>query len=465
MENRTLHFICQACQGALLRGAESLAIARVCTDSRRLAAGDLFVALAGENFDGHTFLDQAAARGAAGVVIDRAKTPSTLPGCAVIAVDDTRRALGRLAAAYRSGFELPVTAVAGSNGKTTTKDLAAAVLRKKFPTLSSPASFNNDIGVPLTLLDLGESHRAAVLEAGTNHPGELAPLLQMIRPRFGILTSIGREHLEFFRDLDGVLEEEGSLAEAIPPGGALFIPGDAPWTARVMQRSRSRVVRIGREPGNDWRISSIQLERQGTRFQVEAPSPGWSGEYRVQLLGRHQADNALLAIALGAEHGLSREEIAAGLAECPAPGMRLQLREVKGVRILDDSYNANADSMLAALETLQDLPCAGRRVAVLGDMAELGEQSRAAHEEVGRRAAELGVGQLFTIGSRAAWSAAAARAAGLNRVIEFADVDVAAPAVKKFLKTGDVVLLKASRAAHLERLSEFLRGGRPGRKN
>jgi len=339
------------------------------------------------------------------------------------------------------------------------------VLREKFDTLSSPASFNNDIGVPLTLLGLERSHRAAVIEVGTNHPGELAPLVRMVRPTCGILTCIGREHLEFFGDLSGVAAEEGWLAELLPAEGVLFVNGDCAWTGRVIKRARCRVVRVGRGEANDWRVRDLRLDKQGARFQVEAPAAAWSGEYRIQLLGQHQVDNALLAIALGAELGLARAEIARGLAACQAPKMRLQLWECNGVRVLDDAYNANADSMVAALETLRELPCKGRRVAVLGDMAELGDHSRAAHEEVGRRAAELGVGQLFTIGRMAGVTAAAARAGGLSRVIELPDVETAGAALKQFLKAGDVVLLKASRASRLERLGDMLRGGDAARKN
>ena len=192
--------------------------------------------------------------------------------------------------------------------------------------------------------------------------------------------------------------------------------------------------------------------QRGVRFQVDGPEAEFSGEYRIQLLGRHQVVNALFAIAVGMELGLGRAEVARGLAECRPPKMRLELWEFGGVRVLDDAYNANADSMVAALQTLRELPCKGRRVAVLGDMAELGAHSEAAHEEVGRRAAELGVGQLFAVGKMAPVMARAARDAGLNRVFEFADVETAAAAVKSFVKTGDVVLLKASRATRLERI-------------
>jgi len=429
----------------------------VCTDSRQAKPGDLFFAVRGERFDGHDFLSEVSARNVAAVVVEHHKLPKILPACAVLAVDDVRLALGRLAAAYRREFTLPVIAVGGSNGKTTTKELLAAVLRQKFATLWSEASFNNDIGVPMTLLRLQKAHQTAVLEVGTNHPGEIAPLVRMMAPGIGVITNIGREHLEFFGDLAGVAREEGWLAELLPVDGTLILNGDGEWAEKVAARAGARVVRAGLGEKNDWRATKLRLDKNGSTFQVSGPNPGQNGEYRLNLLGRHQVSNAMLAIAAGAELGLSYAQITSGLAACPPPKMRMQFWEANGVRVLDDAYNANTDSMIAALETLCDLPFQGRRVAVLGDMGEQGAHSASAHAEVGRHAARLGIGQLFAVGPLAAGTAQAARAAGLKRVIEFADVESAVTAVRKFLKSGDVVLLKASRTARLERIAESLK--------
>ena len=465
MDARSLKFIATACHGELLNGSPQTRVLQVSTDSRQTRSGDLFVALSGENFNGHQFVGEAARKGAVGIVIARSNLPVNVGDCAVIVVDDTRQALARLATQYRAEFELPVVAVAGSNGKTTTKDLVASVLSQQRSTLWSEASFNNDIGVPLTLLRLEGTHQAAVLEAGTNHPGELAPLVKMIRPNYGVLTCIGREHLEFFGDLAGVALEEGSLAELLPATGKLFLNGDDDWANRIAERSDAQVVRVGLSESNDWRARGVRLSKDGATFRVTGPNEEFAGDYRIHLLGRHQVVNALFAIAVGAELGLSRGSVARGLAACKPPKMRMQTWEFNGVRVLDDAYNANADSMLAAWRTLQDLPCKGRRVAVLGDMAELGAHSEAAHEEVGRRAAELGIGQLFAIGKMAPVMARGARSAGLNRVMEFADVEAAAAAVRGFVKPGDILLLKASRATRLERLTEILRSGEAARKN
>jgi UDP-N-acetylmuramoyl-tripeptide--D-alanyl-D-alanine ligase len=457
VEERSLKFVAAACTGEIRRGPAETPVQNACTDSRQAKPGDLFFAIQGERFDGHDFLNEVAAKGVVAVVVEKKKIPATLPDCAVLVVDDARTAFGKLAAAYRKDFALPVVVVGGSNGKTTTKELLASVLSQKLKTLWSEASFNNDIGVPATLLRLEKSHQAAVLEAGTNHPGELAPLVKIIRPKFGVITNIGREHLEFFGDVTGVAQEEGRLAELLPADGKLFLNGDGEWTESLAARTQAQVVRVGSGEKNDWHAKKIRLDKNGVTFQVVAPVAEFSGEHRINLLGRHQVTNALFAIAMGAELGLGRTDIQNGLAGCQPPKMRLQFWEANGIRVLDDTYNANADSTVAALETLCDLPLQGRRVAVLGDMGELGAHSEAAHAEVGRRAAELGIGQLFTVGKMSVATAKAARNAGLTRVIEFTDVEAAVRAVKNFLKPGDVVLLKASRASRLERIAEILK--------
>lgn len=457
MEPRSLKFIATACAGEQMSGSPEIRVCRVCTDSRQVQPEDLFVALEGEKFDGHGFLAEVTSRGAVAALVRRAKIPDHWKGCALIAVDDTRPALGRLAAQYRREFVLPTIAVGGSNGKTTTKELLAAVLGEGLQTLASQASFNNDIGVPLTLLKLEKTHQAAVLEVGTNHPGELAPLVKLIRPQYGVITSIGREHLEFFGDLEGVSAEEGQLAELLPAESKLFINGDCPELVKIGRRTKAEVVRVGFASGNDWRVRDLRMDESGMRFQVDGPAGDYSGEYELRLLGRHQSVNALLAIAAGRELGLNRAQILAGLAKCSAPKMRLQLWTVRDVRVLDDSYNANADSMRAALETLCDFPCSGRRIAVLGDMAELGAHGFDAHAEVGRHAAETGVGHLFAVGNMASVTARAAREGGLKAVHEFPDVAAAASAVRDFVQSGDIVLLKASRASRLERIGDALR--------
>jgi UDP-N-acetylmuramoyl-tripeptide--D-alanyl-D-alanine ligase len=457
MEPRSLEFVCRATQGHLLSGSADTQVRRVSTDSRRIAQGDLFFAIKGDKFDGHDFISEVMQKGAGAVVVE--SEPGQVFSSAVIVVDNTRTALGQLGARYRKDFDLPVIAVAGSNGKTTTKELIAAVVQQQLPVVWSEASFNNDIGVPLTLLNIDCTHRAAVLEVGTNHPGELAALVRLIEPKFGVITSIGREHLEHFGSVEGVVQEEGWLAELLPQDGVLFVHGDGEWTPAIVRRTRAQTILAGTGPQNDWRGEFLEMNENGVRFRVASPREDFNGEYQVGLLGRHQVINAVLSLGMAAQIGVTAEAARRGLAAAKPPKMRMQFWAVRGIRVLDDAYNANADSMLAALQALADLPCSGRRVAVLGDMAELGEHSATAHQEVGRRVAALKIDRLVAVGKFASNTADGAVRAGLRNVTTFADVSAAASAVPSLFEAGDLVLLKASRATALERVAEALRKG------
>ena len=450
MEARPLQYIAEAAGGRVMQGDDGAFVHRVSTDSRHVEPEDLFVALRGDRFDGHEFIAQAEQNGAVALLVDHpVKTQ-----CAVIEVDDTRLALGRLAARYRCDFHVPVVGVAGSNGKTTTKDLLASILRRHHAAIWSEASFNNDIGVPLTLLRMENFHHAAVLELGTNHPGELAPLVRMSAPDYGIITAIGREHLEFFGDLEGVAREEGMLGELLPSSGKLFLYGDSQWSKPIAARSAAPVCTVGLNSGNDWRAEAVRVLPNGVVFRAVGDM---AGEYRLRLLGRHQVANALLAMAVAAELGVPEEIVQAGLAGCRPPQRRLQLSEANGIRILDDAYNANADSVNASLGVLADLPCDGRRILVLGSMAELGEGTRAAHEEAGQGAAELGIDVLMAVGEEAEATVAAARVAGLDDAVAFGNNVTAGERLCEYAQPGDVVLLKGSRAARLEEVGEYLR--------
>lgn len=457
MIHRTLDFVTEAVQGRLLRGPRSLQVRRVCTDSRIVQCGDLFIPLVGDRFDAHQFLDEVVGRGAAAVMLEDERKPLPPGECGVIGVANTRTALAQLAARHRLDFDIPLVAVAGSNGKTTTKEILARVLGTRWRTVASEASFNNDIGVPLTLLRVDHTCQAAVVEVGTNHPGELNNLLEIVRPRFGVITSIGPEHLEHFGTLAGVAEEEGSLAAALPEDGVLFVNGDSPEMERIVARSRARVVRVGMGPGNDWRAQEVRVELQGTTFRVVSADPRFHGDYELQLLGRHQVTNALLAAAVGAQLGLTPTEVRQGLRECSPAKMRLQAWSAGGVVVLDDCYNANEDSMNAALSTLCALESQGRRIAVLGDMAELGRHAEAAHMGVGRQAAAANLDHLFAVGRYGCLMAEAARKAGLAHVTAIAEVEDAAEAVSTFLRCKDLVLLKASRSTRLERIGQAIK--------
>ncbi|MFM8360580.1 MAG: UDP-N-acetylmuramoyl-tripeptide--D-alanyl-D-alanine ligase [Verrucomicrobiota bacterium] len=456
MESFDLQFLSEACGAGPWAGGPGRPVLRVCTDSRAVQAGDAFFALRGERFDGHDFLGEVAARGAVAVVVQRGRAPQAPAPGVVLEVEDPRAALGRLAARYRAGFRLPLVAVAGSNGKTTTKELIAALLGSRFVTLRSEASFNNDVGLPHTLLRLDRTHEAAVVELGTNHPGELAPLARMAAPTVGVLTSLGREHLEFFGDLAGVEQEEGRLAEALTSEATLVLGTGEPSATRLAARTAARVVRTALSGPADWTAEVLGVDWAGSRFRVRAPAEGWSGEYALAMAGRHNVANALVALATAAGLGVEPEAARGVLAGLRPPRQRLNLWQGGGVGVIDDSYNANADSMRAALQTLSDLPCAGRRVAVLGDMAELGPLAEAAHVEVGHFSASS-ADALFCLGRFAPLVREAAIRAGLARVEAYPEVAAARPAILDFVRPGDVVLVKASRSARLEGVASALR--------
>ena len=455
MEPRTLEFIAESCQGQLLTGERSACVSRVCTDSRLAKPGDLFVAIEGDRFDGHNYTGQALGQGAVAALVNRARLGQA-DEQPVIQVDETRQALGQLAARYRQDFDLPVIAIGGSNGKTTTKEILAELLGQRFDTLFSEASFNNDIGVPLTLLRLQDSHRAAVVEVGSNHPGEMESLLTIVRPTIGVLTSIGREHLEFFGDLDGVIREEGALAEVLPEEGCLFVNGDIEGLNAIRERCRCRVVTVGESASCDWRLTRIEPSAEGTRFEIISPKGDRNGVHRVNLLGRHNAQNAALAMAVAVELGLSQEELYQGLQDCRPASMRMQTQTLGGVSVINDAYNSNPDSLQAALETLRAFPVKGKLIAVLGDMAELGVSSEPAHVEAGQQVAKLGLNGLIAVGEWADIMVRAAQLDGLSNVAAFEDATHAGRALAMKLNPGDVVLIKGSRSAKLERVMEAL---------
>lgn len=453
MESFPLQFFAEAAGAELVAADANRVIRRVVTDSRQAGAGDLFVALKGERFDGHDFLSAVHRQGACALIAEehRERLPE---GMAALVVDSPRSAYAAIARAYRRRFDLPVVCVAGSNGKTTTKEMIGGVLATTFSTLKSESSFNNDIGLPASLLRLERHHQAAVFEVGTNHPGELAPLVRMAIPRMGVITSIGREHLEFFGDLAGVAAEEGVLAELLPSaenGGVLVINGECAFANHVAARTSARVVRVGFGLGQTWRAEICSTSWSGTRFRVTAPHAAWCGEGSLPMPGRHSVANAVLALAIACEMGVPPLAAWDALARFVPAQRRLNLRAAAGVRVIDDTYNANADSLLAALQTLAELPCAGRRVAVLGDMAELGPMTETSHAECGRAAARFGIDAVFAVGRFAPVTAAAA---GPARGRAYSEVDTVLPALSAYLRRGDSLLVKASRSSGLERVTE-----------
>lgn len=463
MQQRSLKYFVEACGGVLLDGNPETTATGLSADSRSIRAGEVFIAIPGERFDGHDFVGDAFKKGAVAAIVEhswlkrRGQQTAKLPRGCYIAVENTRRALARIASRYRAEFDIPVIAVCGSNGKTTTKEIIASVLAVKFKVLKSQASFNNDIGVPFTLLNLDSAHEVSVVEAGTNHPGELKPLLEVIKPKYGALTSIGREHLGFFKTMDGVVEEEGQLAASLPADGKLFIHVNNEWAEKVLPRSRAPVITIGSGGTHNWRANVLRSSLNSVRFIVESFLSDYNGEYEIPLSGKHQAMNALIAIAVGAEFGLSKTQIQQGLSAVSQPRMRMQIENWNGVWILNDAYNANPDSMTAALAWLSELECEGKKIAVLGDMAELGEHAESAHAEIGKIAAGLKIDRIIAVGAFASFILRGAETVRSGKVEIFEKTEDAANRVKQICGRGDIILVKASRSARLEQVVDLLK--------
>ncbi len=441
---------------ALAHLPDSIApISRVSIDSRRIEPGSLFIAIRGDRFDGHHFLRDVAAKGAIAAIVEEVPADINLPNLHLIQVTDTRKALGKLAAHARTHLHGKVVAVAGSNGQTGTKRLIDAALAHKLNGTISPASFNNDIGVPLSILPAEVMQDYLVLEMGTNNPGEISNLAKMAMPDVAVITNCSAEHLEGLGDLMGVRRENTCMLEGLDlESGLLVVNGDDPELMVAVSQWKGKRITFGIDPARksalDLFASDIEMTVEGIRFMVNGKYA-----YSIPLLGRHVACNALAAIAVARRLGLSEEEIAEGLARAHGPDMRLELQPAGGVTILNDAYNANPASMRAALDTAARLPMTGRRIAVLGDMLELGRSSDRFHREVGELVASQPFYFVACVGPQARLISEAAIAKGMDpqHLRHFADSAAAAKEIPGWLDSGDLVLLKGSRGMQLEKIA------------
>ncbi len=431
----------------------------VCTDSRRINPGDLFIAIKGPNFDAHEFLPQVIAAGASGILIDQPATAEVLAMAAresasVLQTDNTIRGLNRLAAAYRKDVRAKIIAVGGANGKTSTKQMIHALLQGRFSGVASPKSFNNNIGLPLTVLTIEPQHDYAVLEVGTNAPGEVAALARIAAPDIAVITGIGLEHLEFLQNLACVAKEEASLARSVPPTGMLMLTNHSPELLDALRFFKHPRLTVGTaESAADYAASEIRESWRGCRFVINGRQ-----QVEIPLLGRHNVFNAMLAMAVARRMGLTDEEIACGLEKLKPAPMRLEIQTCAGHRVINDAYNANPTSMAAAIETFGNLPAPDgggpcRRVAVLGDMLELGPQGPDLHVEIGRLAAARGLDFLAAAGPLMQFAVDAFKAEGRS-AHHFPDTAAAAAALPELLRTGDLILLKGSRSMRMERILE-----------
>jgi UDP-N-acetylmuramoyl-tripeptide--D-alanyl-D-alanine ligase len=443
--------------GRLARGEGETLFAGVATDTRADVAGRLFVALVGANHDAHAFLAQALAAGAAGVLVERADAAPE-GSHAVIVVPDTTLALGALAAGHRSGFTGPLVAITGSNGKTTTKEMCAAILSVAGPCLKNRGNLNNDIGLPLTLLERDAAHRAVVVEIGMNHRGEIAPLAAIAKPTVGVITNAGTAHIEHLGSRDAIAHEKGELVAALSPDATAVLNADDPRVLAQRARTRARCVSFGFAPDADVRAERVTaLGERGFAFDLLAD--GARTALQVAGLGDSTVPNALAAAAAALAAGGSLGEVAEGLARYQPIGGRMERVALpRNIILINDTYNANPQSMRVALESLAKLKGRSRGIAVLGDMGELGDAALEAHRATGTLVAELGLDHLFALGHFAEKLAEAAVEAGMaaERVHVGGSHEQVADAVRDLLQGNDWVLVKGSRSMKMERVVEAL---------
>jgi UDP-N-acetylmuramoyl-tripeptide--D-alanyl-D-alanine ligase len=438
--------------GGRLSGDDGV-VSGVAVDSREVQPADLFVALRGERVDGHDFLDVAFEAGATGALVD-----SDPGGTAAVVVEDTGSALRALAVDERASMNATVIGITGSTGKTSAKDLTAAVLGIRFRVAASPRSFNTEVGVPVTVLNADPDADVVVCEMGSRGPGHIRALTEVARPSIGVVTNIGPAHLETFGSIEGVANAKAELVEALPADGIAVLNADDEIARTFTSRTAARSVLFGTDRDAEVSAGDMSLNDLGhPSFTLRTPN----GSERVELpvTGEHMVWNALAAAGCGTALGLTAGECAAGLKEARLSAWRMEVVEASGgYRILNDAYNANPASMAAALKAAAWMGRKGRCIAVLGPMAELGEFADREHERIGELVARLGVGRLVVVGPPARRIAVGASREGVepDRIITVDTVEEAASAVREEVRPGDVVLLKASRVAGLERLAEEL---------
>jgi UDP-N-acetylmuramoyl-tripeptide--D-alanyl-D-alanine ligase len=444
-------------------------IRHISTDSRSIRRGDLFVALQGERFDGHEFVPAVLAKGAVGAIVhDEYRVP---PGSLrsgrsspfIFGVRDPLFAYQQLAMHHRSRFAIPVIAVTGSNGKTTTKEMVAAVLAQRWRTLKTEGNYNNRIGVPHTLFRLTARHQAAVIEMGVDAQGQTTRLCEIVRPTLGIITNIGPDHLEFFGSMEGSAQAKAELLDLLPADGTAILNADDTYFDYLAARVRCRVLSFGLSEKADVRATQILSDvRKGTAFHLHLPGESRHTPVTIKVHGLHNVTNALAAAAVGFALNLPGSTIAQGLAKFRPAAMRSQVVAHHGVQIINDCYNANPASMKAAIQLLAQWTPARERVAVLGDMLELGSETKPMHRDVGQFLAGQGLSRLIACGSLGHEIAEGARRAGMaeSAIVEVGDAAAATELVRTTVRQGDVVLVKASRGMKMEQIVQGLTGMR-----
>lgn len=436
---------CDAIRSRVLR--------RVVTDSRELRKGDVFVAFRGTRVDAHDLVADVCARGARLCIVENrwyrkhAASNTDLP---LLVVKDTVEAYGAIARLHRRQFDIPLLAITGSNGKTSTKEMVGAVLETKYRVLVNAGNFNNQIGLPATLLRMNDRHELIVTEMGTNQPGDIPYLCAIAEPTHGLITNIGRAHMEKLLSREGIAAEKGALYASLPKDGTALINADEPLLRGSVPRGRQRVT-YGTTARSDVRIVDVQLDRKG-RATVKLTADRFVRRpitLRLQAIGRHAAYNAAAALAVGFVFGCGVTKMKTALERIKNVDKRMQLHDAAGVTVINDTYNANPDSVLAAVDLLQQLEVKGRRCVVLGDMLELGKISRQEHEAIGEALAAAGIPYVLTFGSRSRAISTAARSVAVV-ARHFRAKQPLFDALDTTLQVGDAVLVKGSRSMHME---------------
>ncbi|HEY5751632.1 MAG TPA: UDP-N-acetylmuramoyl-tripeptide--D-alanyl-D-alanine ligase [Chthoniobacterales bacterium] len=437
MNALTLSQIADLAEGKVVSGDPETVVSRVVTDSRKVMPGDLFVALRGEQHDAHNFVANLAVP----ALVDR--LPAYFAPGAVL-VEDTSQGLQTLARNYRKTLAAKIVAITGSNGKTSTKDLTAMVLGSRLRVVKTQGNLNNHIGLPLSVLSIDSGHQAAILEMGMNHPGEIAPLAAIASPDAAIITNIGIAHIEFMGSREAIALEKGMLARMVGEQGTVILNADDDFTESIACYCKAEVITAGIENGQI-RAENLIPSPGGSRFRID------NIDAFLPVPGRHMVANAVLAVAAGVALGIPLRDCVAALANVQLTGGRLQARDIAGIHFIDDTYNANPDSMTAALTTLASLP--GRRIAVLGHMGELGSFAVEGHRIVGKAAVISGLDLLIVVGEAAEWIAREADK-GAFPVLRAADTSEAAFMLSERTREGDNILVKGSRSARMERVIE-----------
>ena len=444
--------------GGILRGVERMDIKGVSIDSRTIREGELFVAIKGVRFDGHDFVPEAINRGAWGAVVERSSLENRYPSLSglrnIIPVEDTLLSLQEMSGMHRKKYSIPVVGITGSNGKTTTKEMLACILRQKGQVLKNEGNLNNHIGVPLTLMKLGEHHRFAAIEMGMSGPGEIEMLARLAMPDVGVITNIGPAHLEFLGSTDMIAQAKGELLEEMKPEGTAVLNADDPYFETLKKRFSGRIVTFGIDGPADITAEDIRLEKDASDFTLRAQ--GKTIPMRLHAVGTYNVYNALAAAAAALAVAIPLESVKSGLEEFSPFSMRSEIKNIGGRVIFEDCYNANPQSMAAALEALVSIRAGRMNIAVLGDMMELGDTGSEAHRTIGRRVAQLGIDLLVTVGPLAKLIGDGAIEAGMSeeRVVAARSNAEAAALLKTRTQPGDAILIKGSRAMKMEKILE-----------